>query len=105
MSELNYAEGAINHLLTYGGFPEPYHKKDLKHLRRWHMQRLDRLVKTDIQDLENIKNLDKMYALAEELPARVGSPLSINSLSNDIEVDFKTMKNWLGILSSLYYCY
>ncbi len=31
--------------------------------------------------------------------------LSINSLANDIEADFKTIKNWLGILSSLYYCY
>lgn len=52
-----------------------------------------------------MRDLEKIYSLAEELPHRVGSPLSINALSNDIEVDFKTIKNWLTILSSLYYCY
>ncbi len=52
-----------------------------------------------------MRELDKIYALAEELPHRVGSPLSLNSLAHDIEVDFKTIRRWLGILSSLYYCY
>lgn len=54
---------------------------------------------------EDVKDLDKIYALAEELPNRVGSPLSLKSLSNAIEVDFKTIKRWLGILSSLYYSF
>lgn len=105
LSELNYAHGAAEKLLKYGGFPETYSAADERSLRRWHLQRLNRLVRTDLRDLEEVKDLDKIYALAEELPNRVGSPLSINSLANDLEADFKTIKRWLSILSSLYYSF
>ncbi len=105
LPELKYKEGCTEHLLKFGGFPEPYTMADERNLRRWHIQRLNRLIRTDLRDWEDVKDLDKIYALAEELPNRVGSPLSINSLANDIEANFKTIKRWLGILSSLYYSY
>lgn len=105
ISELNYEKNALKKLMKFGGFPEPYHEAEERNLRRWHNQRLDRLIRTDLRDWESVKDLDKIYSLAEELPNRVGSPLSIASLANDIEVDFKTMKRWLGILPSLYYCF
>ena len=105
LPELKYTEGCTEHLLKFGGFPEPYTMADERNLRRWHIQRLNRLIRTDLRDWEDVKDLDKIYALAEELPNRVGSPLSINSLANDIEANFKTIKRWLGILSSLYYSY
>ena len=78
---------------------------DERNLRRWHNQRLDRLIRTDLRDWEDVKDLEKIYALAEEIPNRVGSPLSVNSLAHEIEADFKTIKRWLGILSSLYYSF
>ncbi len=105
LSELGNESGALQKLLTFGGFPEPYGLADLRQLRRWHQQRLARVIGVDLQGWEDVKDLDKMLSLAEELPNRVGSPLSINSLAHDIEADFKTMKRWLAILSSLYYSY
>src|SRR3989344_4602966 len=105
LPELKFKEGSAGQLLKFGGFPEPYMVANERNLRRWHIQRLNRLIRTDLRDWEDVKDLDKIYALAEELPNRVGSPLSINSLSNDIEADFKTIKRWLNILSSLYYSY
>lgn len=105
VGELNYEKNCLNKLMTYGGFPEPYSKESEKELRRWHIQRVNRLIKTDLKDWEDVKDLEKIHSLAEELPNRVGSPLSINALSKDIEVDFKTMKRWLGVLGSLYYCF
>ena len=105
VAELNHATTNVERLLKFGGFPEPYHTQDDRYLRRWHIQRLDRLIRTDLKDWEDVKDLEKIYQLAEELPNRVGSPLSINSLAKDIEADFKSIKRWLGILSSLYYCY
>jgi predicted AAA+ superfamily ATPase len=103
--ELKYETNAAELLMKFGGFPEPFTEANERNLRRWHNQRVNRLIRTDLRDWEDVKDLDKIYTLAEELPNRVGSPLSINSLSNDIEADFKTIKRWLGILSSLYYCY
>ncbi|MCM0605097.1 MAG: hypothetical protein KA715_03330 [Xanthomonadaceae bacterium] len=54
-------------------------------LKRWHLQRVTRLVQNDLRDLENVSDLGKVQQLAEELPNRVGSPLSIKSLSAMIE--------------------
>lgn len=105
LSEIGYSQDKLGKLLKFGGFPEPFHSANDRDLRRWHLQRLNRLVRTDLRDLENIKDLDKMFMLAELLPSRVGSPLSINSLAQDVEADFKTIKNWLSILSAMYYSY
>ncbi len=105
LPELEFTEESLQRLLKFGGFPEPYHSNSDRGLRRWHNQRLNRLIRTDLRDLEDVKDIEKLFILAEELPNRVGSPLSINSLANDIEADFKTIKRWLNILSSLYYSY
>jgi predicted AAA+ superfamily ATPase len=105
LPELKYKSGCLEQLSRYGGFPEAFTLADDRNLRRWHNQRLHRLIRTDLRDWEDVKDLDKIFSLAEELPNRVGSPLSLNSLSNDIEVDFKTIKRWLNILSSLYYSF
>lgn len=105
LPELKYDKNVTQRLMNFGGFPEPYTEGNERNLRRWHIQRLNRLIRTDLIDWEEVKDLDKIYSLAEELPNRVGSPLSINSLANDIEVDFKTMKRWLSVLSSLYYSF
>lgn len=105
LPELKYVPEALQKLLTFGGFPEPYNIADERQLRRWHQQRLSRVIETDLRDWEDVKDLDKVLSLAEELPNRVGAPLSMNSLAQDIEADFKTIKRWLGILSSLYYSY
>ncbi len=39
------------------------------------------------------------------LPDRVGSVLSIKSLSEDLQVDFKTAARWISILENHYYVY
>lgn len=105
LPELNFTEGSLEKLFKFGGFPEPFIENDERELKRWHMSRLSKLVRHDLRDLENVKDLDKVELLAEELPNRVGSPLSIKSLAEDLEVDPKTAKRWVEILDSLYYCF
>lgn len=105
LPELGYDPAALATLLQFGGFPEAFHAADERTLRRWHIQRLERLIRTDLTGWEDVKDVDRIYALAEELPNRVGSPLSINSLANDLGADFKTIRRWLEILGSLYYSF
>lgn len=105
LNELGYEQKNLDLLFKFGGFPEVLAEQDEINLRRWHIQRISRLVKSDLRDLEAVKDLDKLESLAEELPRRVGSPLSFKSLAQDLEVDFKTAKRWVLILDSLYYCY
>ena len=105
LGELGYSENNLNDLFKFGGFPEPLFAKDERLLRRWHIGRLSKLVRTDLTSLETVKDVDKVELLAEELPLKVGSPLSLRSLAEDLEIDPKTVKRWVGILDALYYSF
>ena len=89
--------------LKFGGFPEPMLKQSEKGLRRWHNQRVERLVREDIRDLENIRELSLLQVLVDILPGKVGSLLSLNSLREDLSVAHKTVAHWVDILERFYY--
>lgn len=89
--------------LRFGGFPEPLLKQSEKELRRWHNQRLERLVKEDIRDIENIRELSLLQVLVDILPSKVGSLFSLNALREDLSVAHKTVANWVEILERFYY--
>jgi predicted AAA+ superfamily ATPase len=59
----------------------------------------------DIRDLENIKDISSLLLLAEILPSKVGSPLSLKSVGEDLSISQPTAERWVDALSSLYYCY
>ncbi|MBF0361454.1 MAG: ATP-binding protein [Oligoflexia bacterium] len=105
LSELGISNENLQDLMTYGGFPEPLSEKNIRNLHRWHRMRLSKLIRTDLRDLENVKDIDKIELLAEELPRRIGSPLSLKSIAEYLEIDPKTVKSWIEILSSLYYSF
>ena len=92
-------------LLTYGGFPEPFLSKSDTELLRWRRNRLNRVVYQDVADLGTIKELSLMELLVDVLPLKVGSPLSIKSLQEDLEVSPNTVLRWIEILEAVYYCY
>ena len=105
LPEVGITEAHLEILFKFGGFPEPLLSQDETELKRWHLQRVSKLVRIDWRDLENFSDLDKVELLADTLATRVGSPLSYRSLAEDLEVSDKTVKRWVQILDSLYYCY
>lgn len=105
LPELPSALQDVHKLLRFGGFPEPFLKANERHLRRWHLSRLSKLIKEDLRDLEHVREISLIEQLAEALPDRVGSVLSIKALSEDLQVDFKTAARWISILENLYYAY
>ena len=90
-------------LYQFGGFPEQFYKQSERDLRRWHLERVDRLIKEDIRDVENLRDLSAMHVLVRLLPERVGSLFSLNSLREDLQVAHKTMASWVEILEKFYY--
>jgi predicted AAA+ superfamily ATPase len=98
-------KGDLDTLLKFGGFPEPLFAQNEKEHRIWQNDRMVQVVSEDIRDLETIKDISSMVLLAEVLPSRVGSPLSLKSLSEDLQVSQPTVDRWVEILSNLYYCY
>ena len=99
------AREASDILSKFGGFPEPLLRQSERTLRKWHNQRSDRLVKEDIRDIENIRDLSALQVLVSILPEKVGSLLSINSLRKDVSAAHKTMASWMEILERFYYHY
>ncbi len=96
---------AAGMLAKFGGFPEPFLKREEKTLRRWHNQRTERLVKEDIRDIRNIKEISSLQLMVDILPERAGSLLSVNSLREDLQVSHKTASNWLETLERFYYSF
>lgn len=98
-------EWILQDLFLFGGFPSPLLKRSKKHLRRWHNERLNQLLKEDIRSLHTISELSLLQVLVSIIPERVASVFSINALREDIQVTHKTIKSWVEILENFYYCY
>ncbi len=94
---------SFENLFRFGGFPEPLLKQDETFLRRWHNQRLDRLIKEDIRDATLVRDISTLQILADILPSKVGALLSINSLKEDLQVSHKTVSLWVDVLERFYY--
>ena len=92
----------LTDLLRLGGFPEPFLSASDRHAARWRRNYSATLIREDIRSLENLHDLDKVQLLYERLPSCVGSVLSINSLREDLEVAFETVRNWLLVLDRTY---
>ncbi len=95
----------FNTLLNLSGFPEPLFSGSQKILNKWRNERLSQLIQEDIRDLERIRELDIMEILIDTLPQKIGSPLSIKSLKEDLEVSHETVERWICILESLFVCF
>ena len=95
----------VTALLQFGGFPEPFLAQSARTLRRWQKERLDRFFREDVRDLEPIRDLSTFELLADLLPERVGSLLSLNALREDLEVSHRAVTHWMDILETLYHVF
>lgn len=96
------AEESFRRLLIVGGFPEPFLDNDEREARRWREERNSRVIRDDIRDLENIKQVDQMSLLLELLKGRVGSLISVANLAQDIGVSPMTVAKWIEIFEKMY---
>lgn len=99
------SEEAFERLMRVGGFPEPFLSGNDKNARRWRRDRLDRITQDDIRDLENIRDIRTLELLIDLLKTRVGSPVVIKNLAEDLQVSQPTVKHWLEVLERMYYIF
>ncbi|MBU2574641.1 MAG: ATP-binding protein [Elusimicrobia bacterium] len=85
-------------LLKYGGFPEPFLKASGVFHKKWTETYLEQVVDRDLRDLTRIQQLESVKRLLLIMPSKIGSPLSINSIREDLEVNFLTAKNYMDHL-------
>lgn len=92
-------------LFEVSGFPEPFMRGTKKFYHQWFQERKTLLLREDIRDAAQIRDLSLFEMLSHLIPERVGSPLSINSLREDIGVAFETVRDWILLLERFYYLF
>lgn len=95
----------LEQLLEFSGFPEPFLAKNKKVHTLWRKGRNEKIIKEDILDLTRIQEISQVEILTSLLPEKIGSPLSVQSLREDLSVSYDTISRWLSILKELYYFY
>ena len=90
-------------LLTFGGYPDPFVRRDKRFSRRWNTLRFEQLMQFDIRDLTQIVELDQLTTLAALLNHRSGEQLVYKNIAVEVGVDEKTVKKWVTALKSLYF--
>ncbi len=107
LMEMNSQPGRdeFDQLMKFGGFPEPLNKANTRHWRRWQRERVTRVINDDLRDLETVREISAVELLANALPHRIGSPLSVKALRESLQVAHETAERWIQILENLYYCF
>jgi uncharacterized protein len=98
-----YYQQTLDRLDEFGGFPEPFTKQSKRQLRRWHNEKIDRMFREDILDVQAIRDIGNMKLLGDILPSKVGSLLSLNTIRQDLGVSFRAVAHWMDILEAFYY--
>lgn len=92
----------IDDYIQRGGFPEPFLSEDEIDAKRWRRQYVNGLVREDILNFENIKDLKTINLLFELLRERVGSCISYSSLARDLNCAPNSIKKYIDILEALF---
>ncbi len=91
-----------NTLSGLSGFPEPYLSGKAATYRRWSNTYSHQLIREDIRDIVDIKSITDVETLYLLLPSKIGSPLSVQSLANDLKVSYNTVRNWLEVFERFF---
>jgi predicted AAA+ superfamily ATPase len=103
VAELGATSAAdFRQLMTLGGFPEPFLSGSETQAKRWSREHRTLLVRDEVSDLERVSDLGTLELLVLSLPDRVGSPLSLNALREDLAVSHRAVARWVDILERLY---
>ncbi len=103
LREVNhFSDNVLQHLLKYGGFPEPFLAASEQEARRWSRDYRTRVIYDDLNSLENVRDVSLLEQLSLRLPDIVGSPLSINALREDLQISHQTASRWLDMLENIY---
>jgi len=102
---LPIAEEDWTALLEHGGFPEPFVQRSKAFSRRWQAIRKDQLFREDIRDGTRIQELAQLELLAELLRRQAAQSMDYQSLAKKVGVSIDTIRRWVEVLKSFYYCF
>ncbi|MBT3176662.1 MAG: ATP-binding protein [Desulfobacula sp.] len=99
---LKQAQDVFHQLRLFGGFPEPFIKASKRFSTKWRQNYKSLLIYEDLRDLSKIQDMKGVEQLVLLLPERITSPLSINSLREDLGVNHRTVSGWIEGLKKIF---
>jgi predicted AAA+ superfamily ATPase len=103
-SNISKKEG-LERLLSLGGFPEPFLGADEREARRWRNERFNRVIKEDVRDLDNIRNIQLLQLFVDILRERAGGLIKYANIASDLQISPNTVKSWLSLAEKMYICF
>ncbi len=98
-------EKHLDSLMRFGPFPEPLFGRNDKSARLWRTTHEQSVIREDLRDISRLPDLGRLELMASLIPERVGSLFSLNSLREDMDISFDTLRRWLTYLKELYYLF
>ncbi len=89
-------------LMRVGGFPEPFLDGSERTARRWRSERQDHILREDLRDIEQVRDIQTMGLLLDLLKTRVGGPIVVSNLAEDLQVAPATVSKWIEMLERMY---
>jgi uncharacterized protein len=104
------APGLLNdqsweNLLKFGGFPEPFLAGDSSFYQRWQNAKAEQLFQQDLRELTHVHDIARLELLAHLLTEQVGGVVTYSELAKKTRISEPTVRQWLDILKSVYYCF
>ncbi len=74
-------------------------------LRKWQNLRHQQFFQEDIRDLSSVHELSLLEVLATLLKHQAGQLASFSSLAQKVRVSDQTIRRWVSVFESLYFCF
>lgn len=95
-------EEALNSLMRFSGFPEPFFEQSEDYYRKWRSTHLDIIIRQDLLSLESVRDINGIETLVMLLQHRAAKQIAFANLARDLERDPKTIKSWCQLLENLF---
>ena len=95
----------FQHLVKFGGFPEPFLTGTNTFYNRWYRLREQQLFEEDLRDLSRIHDLSRLKFVAKAIFNQAGELVTYSNLAKLAKVSIETIQNWLTVLENIYYCF
>lgn len=95
----------FNTLFEFGGYPEPFQRRNHLFSKRWNKQFKQQIFREDFRDLSRIQELDRLETLADLLKEQAGQLVNYSYLANKLNVSIDTVQRWVNLLCEFHYCY
>ncbi len=92
----------LENYLIYGSYPEVITAENTEDKKDYLVLLRDSYLFKDILELENIKNSSKLFDLLKLIAFQIGKEVSLNELSNSLEIAKQTVERYLDLLEKTF---